>query len=192
MKKLAKIIRILTVAPAMALVLLLILYLRSPLLFGSPVNFLLSVLFLVIFPLLAYPLQPFIKRFKDKGREGQRILAIYFAVLGYVGGCLSAFILQAPKNIWIIYLTYLFSGILILLFTKLLHFKASGHACGITGPFALLIYFGQPIGWSGIPVLALAWLSSLTMKRHTNRQLIAGSMIPIAAMEAASLLVCLF
>lgn len=189
MKNLAKIIRIITVAPIMALNMLLTLYLQNPLLFGSAVIFILSVLFLVIFPLLAYPLQPLIKKYKSKGREGQRTLAIIFAVAGYLGGCLFAILLHASKNVWIIYLTYLLSGTLVMLWNKLLHFKASGHACGVTGPFALLIYFGQPYGYIGIPVLALVWLASLYMKRHTNLQLITGSVIPIVALGIA-LMVC--
>lgn len=182
MKKLAKLIRVMTVAPFMALFMLIILYVHDRPLFGGPVNFVLLILFLVVFPLLAYPLQPFIKKYKVRGREGQRALAIGFAVAGYIGGCLSGLLLHAPKSVWIIYLSYLVSGILIALTNKLMHFRASGHACGVTGPFAILICFGQTCGYLGIPVLALAWLSSLQMKRHTNRQLIGGTLIPIAAL----------
>lgn len=182
MNKTAKTIRVLTVAPVMALVMLLTLYLHSPLLFGSRANFAFSVLFLVVFPLLGYPLQPLIKKYKDKGREGQRMLAIDFAVSGYIGGCLSAMLLHAPKSVWIIYLSYLFSGILVMLTNKFFHFKASGHACGVAGPFALLAYFGQSLGFWGIPVLALVFLSSLQMKRHTVLQLICGTVIPIVAL----------
>lgn len=177
-KRLAKIIRIITVAPLMALFMLVTLYLQDPMLFGRPVNFVLAVLFLVVFPLLAYPLQPLIKKYKDKGRKGQRTLALIFAVAGYIFGCLITIFIQAPKNIWIIYLCYLLSGIFVVLSNKLFHFKASGHACGVTGPFTLLLYFGQSCGFFGIPILALTWLSSLYMKRHTNLQLIVGAVIP--------------
>lgn len=185
MNKLAKLIRILTVAPVMAMLMLIILYVHDRVLFGDRVNFVLLIVFLVVFPLLAYPLQPFIKKYKEKGREGQRALAIVFAVAGYVGGCLSALLLHAPKSVWIIYLSYLVSGMLVGLTNKWLHFRASGHSCGVTGPFAILICFGQTCGYLGIPVLALVWLSSLQMKRHTNRQLIGGALIPIAALGIA-------
>lgn len=183
LNKLAKIIRILTVAPFMALVMLVALYLYNRQLFGSPVNFMLAVVFLVLFPLLAYPIQPLIRKYRDKGREGQRTLAIFFAVAGYIGGCLSAFLLQAPKSILIIYLSYMLSGVLVMLLNKAIHFKASGHACGITGPFAILVYFGHAIGYLGIPILALVWLSSLKMKRHTSLQFIGGAVIPFAALS---------
>lgn len=184
-EKLAKTLRIITVAPIMALVMLITLYINDSKLFGSVVDFILSILFLTIFPLLAYPLQPYIKPYKDKGREGQRTLAMIFAVAGYICGSLSALIFHSPKSVWVIYLCYLLSGILIMVFNKLFHLRASGHACGVTGPFAMLVFFGQIIGYAGIPVLAVAWWASLKMKRHTVWQLIGGTVIPIVSLAIA-------
>lgn len=181
--KLAKIIRTITVAPAMALVMLLTLYKANYKLFGGVADFVLPIIFLVIFPLLAYPLQPFIKHYKDKGRDGQRTLAMIFAVTGYVAGCLSALIMRAPKSVLIIYLSYLLSGALIFLINKLFKFKVSGHTCGVTGPFAILLCFGQMGGLIGIPVLALVCWASLYMKRHTVSQLIGGAVIPAISLS---------
>ncbi len=192
MKKLAYAIRVITVAPIMALVMLLILYFRNPLIFGSFMEFLLLVLFLVVWPLLAYPLQPLIKPFKHKGREGQRTLALIFAVAGYLFGCLFAALLGAPRDVWFIYLSYMISGSLVALINKVFHFRASGHACGVTGPFMLLVYFGQPIGYIGIAVLALVWAVSLYMKRHTTAQFIVGALIPFAALAILLLVFSLF
>lgn len=192
MNKLSKIIRVVTVAPLMALFILLVLYWRDPLVFGGPLHLLLAVLFLTLFPLLAYPLQPLIGPFKDKGREGQRTLAIYFAVAGYVGGCISAVLLRAPRDVCVIYLSYLISGTLVMLVNKALKFRASGHACGVVGPCTLLLYFGQPAGWLGVPILALVWISSLSMKRHTNSQLAGGTAIPIVALGIIALLRTVF
>ena len=182
MKGLPYAVRVITVAPIMALVMLLILYFRVPLFFGGLPIFLLSVLFLVVLPLLAYPLQPLIKPFKHKGREGQRTLALIFAVAGYCLGCLFAAVLGAPQDVWFIFLSYMLSGSLVALFNKVFHFKASGHACGVTGPFMLLVYFGQPIGYIGFAVLVMVWLVSVTMKRHTTAQIIVGALIPFAAL----------
>ena len=41
-----------------------------------------------------------------------------------------------------IYLEYLLCGIAMLVINKAFHLKASGHACGIVGPVAMLYYFG--------------------------------------------------
>ena len=183
LKKLAFFIRVITVAPFMALVMLLVLYFRDAEFFGDTADFILMVLFLVVLPLLAYPLQPLIKPYKDTGRDGQRTLAIIFAVSGYVLGCICAVVLSAPGNVLTIYVSYLLSGAFVMLINKLLRFNASGHACGITGPFALLVYFGHNSGYLiGLPVLVAAWLSSLYMKRHTNAQFITGAVIPFCVL----------
>jgi hypothetical protein len=192
LNKLAKFVRVISVAPIMALPLLLILYFKEPAFYGNIINLILSIFFLTVLPLLAYPLQPLFKKYKDGGREGQRSLAIIFAVAGYVFGCISAAIFSAPLNVWIIYIAYLLSGALVMLINKVFHFKASGHACGITGPSLLLLYFGQPWGYIGAAVLLLAWLSSLYMKRHTTMQFIAGALLPVAALIIIILVRLLF
>ncbi len=180
MKTLAKIVRVVTVAPVMALLMLIVLYAQTPEFFGSAAVFALSVIFLTILPLSAYPLQPFIKKYRDRGREGQRTLAMVFAVCGYVLGCATGLLLRAPRDVCVIYISYLLSGALIMLINRLFGFKASGHACGVTGPSTLLLYFGRACGWFGAAVLLLVWVSSVVMKRHTNAQFAAGAAVPIA------------
>jgi len=182
MKKLTYIIRVLTVAPLMALTMLLILYFSDPAFFGSVTHLVLAVVFLVVFPLLAYPLQRFFPRYKDKGRDGQRALAFIFAVTGYVAGCIVALLLPTPAGVLTIYVSYLLSGVIAFVMNKVFHFKASGHACGIVGPFLLLAYFGSPAGFIGFAVLAAAWASSLYMKRHTHAQMLVGGLIPCVAL----------
>jgi hypothetical protein len=182
MRKIPYIIRVLTVAPLMALVMLLILYFHDAAFFGNTLHFALAIVFLVVFPLLAYPLQRFSPKYKDKSREGQRALAFVFAVSGYVLGCAAVLILPTPTNVLIIYVSYLLSGVIAIVLNRLLHFKASGHACGIVGPFLLLIYFGSAAGFVGFAVLAAAWAASIYMKRHTHAQLVAGGLIPFAAL----------
>ena len=58
--------------------------------------------------------------------------------------------------------------------------RASGHACGVAGPAALLVYFRIPAFISGMIILALTWWASLRMKRHTAGQLLGGTVIPVA------------
>jgi hypothetical protein len=179
MEKTAKIIREITVAPAMALLMLIIIYIGKPDTFGSITSFICSILFLTVLPIMAYPLQKYIPGFKDRGREGQRSLAMIFAVSGYILGCIANIFLSAPKLMWIIYLEYLFSGILILIFNKCFHLSASGHACGVVGPIALLIFFGIPALLPGMFVTAGVYFSSLKIKRHNIKQLIGGTIIPV-------------
>ncbi|NCB52706.1 MAG: hypothetical protein EOM54_12655 [Clostridia bacterium] len=182
MEKLAKTIRVLTVPPFMALLALTVLFMKVPHIYGQNANYMLAVLFLTVFPLLAYPLQPIIPGFRNKGRTGQRNLAMVFAVMGYIGGCVSALIMHATRSVIIIYVVYLISGVLIAVCDKVFRFKASGHTCGIAGPFAILVSMGQTCGYFGIPVLIAAWWASLRTKRHTFGQLLGGSFVPLVSL----------
>lgn len=188
MKKTAKIIRVLTLAPVMAGILLVTLFVAAPEVYGRTADFICALVFLTILPILAYPLQPLIPGYRDRGRDGQRNLAMLFAVSGYVLGCLVNLFLHAPQAMWIIYLEYLLSGGLIMLFNKCFRLKASAHACGVAGPCALLLHFHVPALVPGILALALTWWASLKMKRHTAAQLAGGTVIPIAVMCLLALL----
>lgn len=181
MNKIYKIIRVATVPPIMASALFIVLGAYKTLGF---VDALLGILFLGILPILSYPLQPFIPYYKDKGREGQRNLAIIFSVAGYILGCVLALIFNAPLNtVVFIYLDYLISGVLIAIFNKLFHLKASGHACGIIGPVAMLVYMGLYIpAIIGAVITVFVFISSIKMKRHTLPQLIVGSAITVFAL----------
>lgn len=182
MKKICYTLRVLTVAPIIALIAFSILHFVSPEITGSTLNYILAIVFITVFPLLAYPLQPIIPHFKNKGRDGQRMLAIIMSVLGYIGGLICAFALRMPKSMQILLLTYFLSGILIFLFSKVIKLKASGHACGVAGPIAFLTYVYGPIALLGLPLLVMVFLPSLKMGRHKLSELIVGSIIPVVSM----------
>ena len=176
----AKIIRVLTVAPVMALATLVTLYIIDPSIFGEFYMFALAVLFLCILPILAYPCQPITPYFKNKGREGQRNLAMVFAVSGYLLGCITNLFLNAPRSLWLIYLIYLLSGILVVVINKVFKLRASAHACGVAGPTALLAYFGVIAAViPGVVLYFAALWASIRMKRHTWQQFIGGACISL-------------
>lgn len=189
MKKICYAARILTVAPVLAIITFSILHFVSPEITGSTLNYILGIAFIAVFPLLAYPLQPILPYFKKKGRDGQRNLAIYMSVFGYIGGIIFAFALRMPDKMQALFLTYFVSGILIFVFNKVLKVKASGHACGVAGPIAFLTYIYGPIALLGLPLLALVYWASLRMDRHKISELAVGTAIPIAAMLISILFV---
>ena len=188
-QRLAKVVRIATVPPVMALMLLVILYITKAEFFGTPLNLVLAIVFLVILPILGYPLQPIVPYFKDKGRDGQRTLAMIMASAGYVLGLISALILPVSDYLLIIYLTYLFSGLLLVLLNKVFKIKASGHACGAAGPIFSLIYFLGPWILFGLLLLAAVFWASLVMKRHDKTELVIGTTVPTYALMLAFLIV---
>jgi len=188
---LAKILRILTLAPLVALFVLLELYLHFPELLGGIQYLVVSIVFLVVFPLLAYPLQPIIPYFKDRGRDGQRSLAMLFAVGGYALGFVTALLSHASQILLLLYLDYLLTATFLLISDKVFHLKASGHAAGATGPFFILIYFLPSMLIACLLMMAAVFWSSLHMKRHTIGQLFGGIGCTLLAL-VLSLLLCGF
>jgi len=189
MERINKIVRILTVAPIQAIILILTLFFAAPQYGITGWQAFFSILFLAVLPALAYPLQRFMPHFKDKGRKGQRDLAIVFSVAGYVCGIIYTLVLQPHRVLAVVYLTYLLSGIAIALFSALTPIKASGHACGIVGPMVTICRY---VSWWGLVLLvfyAMAFVSSLQMKRHTWQEFLAGSAIPVAALFISEWLV---
>jgi hypothetical protein len=187
--RIAKVIRIITVTPLIALILLSAIYIFKPSYFGGIYNYIFSVVFLVIFPILAYPLQPLVPTFKSRGREGQRDLAILMAIVGYISGIAYAFVMKVPKMVWLIFLTYFISVIGIIIFNKLIKVRASGHACGISGPIYMVIYLVGLPGLGGLALMALVFWASLKTKRHTTAQLIFGSIIPAVSFLISVLII---
>ena len=174
-----KVIRRITVPPVFAAALAIILYFTHFDYFGSVWHLLGALFFLCVLPTLAYPLQRFIPKYKDRGREGQRSLAMVFSFLGYLFGTLVALAFSAPFELKILYFEYLLCGIAMLLINKVFKLKVSGHACGIVGPVIMLAYFGLYIpAIIGALLVILVYISSLKTKEHTLMQLLGGSVIP--------------
>ena len=143
----------------------------------------LSLILLVALPLSAYPLQKWIRHYRDRGREGQRSLAMIFSVAGYLFGIVSVYLFPSTPEIKLVFWEYLLCGIAQLLCNKLLHIKASGHACGIVGPVLLAAYFGMYIpACIGALLIVPVYVSSVKTKRHTLGQLIVGSLIPVVCL----------
>ena len=181
----AWVVRYLTIPPLMALALLTYIQLTVPEYMGGIVVYCLDVLFLSVFPILAYVLHQLIPYFRRRGREGQRDLAIYMSVAGYVGSVVASLWAKAPFPAMTIALTYFFSGLLIFVFNKLFRVRASGHACGVSGPVgAALVLLGCRVFFILVILLLVYW-ASLYTKRHTWPQLLWGTAIPWLALAVA-------
>ena len=191
-KLLAKAVRVVTIPPVMICALLLILYFARRSLFSSAGQLLWALLFLMVVPILAYPVSYLVPKWREKGREGQRSLAFLFSFAGYTGGAIYAFAAGVGDGLLLIFLTYFLSVLGLILLQKGFRQRASGHACSMTGPLILLSYF---IGWWCVPpcavVFAIIIWASLALKRHTPKELILGSLTAGIAFLAGLLLVYL-
>lgn len=179
-KHFAKVVRVLTTPPILAALLCTLLFLLYDGSFATTGHYLAALGFLTGLPLLAYPLAVLIPALRRKGRDGQRNLALIFSVLGYVGGFVFAMFGGTAVE-KVLFGTYLLSGVALAVCT-LLHFKASGHTCGCSGPLAMLAMCVSPWFLCGYPLLMPIVWSSKALGRHTGAQLFIGALIPVLAM----------
>lgn len=184
--QLAKIIRVITVPPIMVTVMIVILSMVRKDIFRNETEIILSLICLGIIPVLAYPLQPIMPGFKGKGREGQRNLAFILTLVGYVFAAVTGYLTDAGNQLQLIYITYLISIILLMVTNKILHVRASGHACSVTGPLIFLTYFTSLKALLPCIVVGAGsvW-SSLKLKRHTAKELAMGALICIISFGCA-------
>ncbi len=176
-EKVAALLRGLTVPPVIAFMMLTYFYFANTGVFRFFLEYFLTVFFISVLPALAYPFQYFVKD-KFPGQDGKRTLAMVFSVTGYILGVLSAFVMGSNTMLILIYLGYCISGAVILVLSKGVKFKISGHAVGSAGPVAILMGFGQWVWVFGIPVILSVIYSSLKIKRHTKPQIICGILQP--------------
>ncbi len=175
----AKAIRVITVPPIMALFVFTA-FLFTKDFYKGTWEYFLSAGFIALLPFTAYPLQLVIPPFKHQGRDGQRSLAFIMCNLGYVLAVVLGLILGAGEKAMTMLITYLLSGITLLLINKLFKFKASGHSCGLLGPLAALVYFVSPLMLiPGIILFALTLWSSVYLGRHTVSHFVVGGIIPV-------------
>ncbi len=172
-EKISMVIRGITVPPVIAFVMLTYFYIRDIGVFSTFLEYALSVTFISILPAMAYPFQMLVKD-KFPGQDGKRTLAMIFSVVGYVLGVSTAFLMGSDIKLILIYLGYCISGAIILVLSKGIKFKISGHAVGSAGPIAILFGFGQWVWIFGLPIILSVVYSSLKIKRHTRAQILCG------------------
>lgn len=187
--RVAHAVRIVSVPPVMVGVLLILLFTLREDVFASGWEFAASLGGLTVLPVLAYPVSVMIPALREKGREGQRSLAMYFSTVGYVAVFVYGLIAQVGTGLMHIYAGYLFSVIIILVGNKVFKVRISGHACSVSGP---LVYSGYFLGLWGILVGVVCWIvilwASLVMKRHTFREFVFGTLTCLFSFAAGWLI----
>lgn len=182
MKKIAKIIRIITIPPVMVFLLLMILFVLKNEFYKGIGELLLSLLFLMVIPILAYPVSYLIPAIKDNRRDYQRKLAFVCSLFGYSLALGYGLIFKSSQELIFVYNTYFLSVLNLTIFNKVIKLRASGHACSIVGPLILIVYF---VGWiyiiPSVILFGLVVWSSLFLTRHTIKELFYGSLCSIMA-----------
>ncbi|HWP80362.1 MAG TPA: hypothetical protein VN446_06925 [Candidatus Acidoferrum sp.] len=182
-QKLALAIRITTIPPFMAAVGILILHRHFPAEYSLS-----SLFFLTAAPVAAYPIWWVIPKLREGGRRTQRALAVALSVAGYLAGSLwCGFVTREYASLQV-YLIYLISGGLIALFSYVFGIRGSGHASGVVGPVAVMVWRLGPWYLLGAGLIAAVFWSSVKLGRHTLRELMLGGLFPIFGAVAVSFL----
>ncbi|MBR2464746.1 MAG: hypothetical protein IKM42_06090 [Clostridia bacterium] len=180
MKKIAKIIRGITVPPAIVTVLFVLLYFLRDDVIPNPLDLVFSLFFLAVVPVLAYPLQAIVPAFRPGGQKMKRKLAFILSIMGYIAAFTVSLVRGAVPNLAYIDAVYLCSVLVLTALNVFTPWHASGHACSIVGPIALLAcFFGWRAILAGAAVIALSFWSSVYLKRHTVREYLLGAASPL-------------
>ena len=188
----AKIIRIITVPPLLALLLITYLYFGATGYFNMPVEAVIMAFCIVICPLIAYPVCFFVPSLRRLGREKERSTAFITTTVGYVFLLPFIFFAGITDKLAIICLTYVLSVVFLLIFNKIIGLRASGHACGVFGPLLVFIYAGG--AYMVIPVIILSAMtiwSSLVLGRHSVSELVLSALCSTVAFIVSFLIFAL-
>lgn len=180
-QKFAKFIRVFTVPPVFSALLCTILYGQLDGAFTSLGHYFAALCFLSFLPLMSYPVCAAVPSLRQKGRKAERNLGLIFSVVGYIGGILFCLFTESTPIEKLLYVSYFVSGLGLALCT-LIHFKASAHTCGCSGPIIMLAVFVSPWFLMGYLLLAAVIWASRSLDRHSIAQLVGGSIIPVVAL----------
>lgn len=171
----AKVMRIITVPPLLALLLITYLYFGAEGYFNSPIEALIVILCIVVCPIIAYPICFIVPALRRGGREKERSMAFITTTIGYFFLFPTILFAGITTSLSVICLTYFLSVIFLLIFNKL-GLRASGHACGVFGPLLVFIYAGGSYMIAPVIILsAMTIWSSLILGRHSLKELLFGA-----------------
>jgi len=135
-----------------------------------------SLIFLTVIPALS--LLFYIPRRNEpwaSTERRQRVMSFVFMAISYPIGFVVLKIVQAPPIFEAIMLTYVV--VVLALIAVNLFFKASGHAAGVAGPVAALIYFYGLIATPLIALIPLTMWARVKAKGHTLLQTVVGALL---------------
>ena len=176
-EKTAKIIRIITIPPIEAMVMLLILYRLKQEEFGNLGNLLMAVLFLTVIPICSYPIASR-KRGEQDMRNNQRNMAFIFNFLSYLAAMLIGYCVGCTRMLQWILNGYFLAVLILTIVNKVFKIRASGHACSCTFPYLILsYYFGGYVTVICLILYLVEFWASVELKRHTIKEYLAGTIV---------------
>jgi len=139
-----------------------------------------AMLFICISPLCSlFFYIPAGKEEKEKTARRQRIASFAIMLVSYPVGWLVLALIGAPRVFTAVAATYTFVTLGLIIFNLLLHYKASGHAAGVSGPVAIMIYIYGAIATPLLILLPLITWARLAAEGHNLWQTVVGGSMSI-------------
>lgn len=174
---LAKGVRILTVPPVLITGMLITLTVSLDNFCSSAAEMTLAIVLLGLVPVLAYPIQRLLPS-RGEVREEQRNMAFVLTFTGYLTALICSVVGNCGRQLQYIIVSYFISMSLLVFFNKVLHVRASGHACSVTGTLYFLSFFlGARAVIPCVCIAAAVVWSSLRLKRHTIQEIFWGAAV---------------
>ncbi len=163
--------------PVLSGLLLTYLYLRLP---QGEANarsgFLWALLFISLIPLCSlFFYIPVHNEDTQKTAHRQRVASFAFMLVSYPIGWWVLEQTRAPRIFIAVAATYTFVTLGLVIFNLLLHYKASGHAAGVSGPVATMIYIYGIIATPLLMLLPLITWARLAARGHNFWQTVVGA-----------------
>jgi len=163
--------------PVLSGLLIVYLFMRLPANEPNALNGLLwALLFVSLIPLLSLFFYIPIKNEETQVTvHRQRVASFVFMMVSYPAGWLILSLTHAPRIFTAIAATYTFVTLGLVIFNLILHYKASGHAAGVSGPVASMIYIYGFIATPLLMLLPLVTWARLAAKGHNFWQTVVGA-----------------
>lgn len=118
-------------------------------------------------------------RLRDKARiiRRQRIASFVFMIVSYPLGFIALRLANAPRIFEAVAVTYTLVTLGLILLNFLLHYKASGHAAGVAGPVAALLYLHGLIATPFLALIPLTTWARVSAKGHDVWQTVVGALL---------------
>jgi hypothetical protein len=110
-------------------------------------------------------------------KKRQRIASFVFMIISYPIGFIILHYTNAPKIYEAIALHYTLITLGLIFFNLILRYKASGHAAGVAGPVAAMVYFFGFVATPLIALLPLTTFARVMAKGHDIWQTVVGALL---------------
>ena len=135
-----------------------------------------TMLFLCVIPLCSlFFYIPIKNEEKQVTIHRQRIASFVIMLVSYPVGWLVLALIGSPRIFTAVAVIYTFVTLGLIIFNLLLHYKASGHAAGVAGPVAVMIYIYGALATPLLVLLPLVTWARLAAEGHNMWQTVVGA-----------------